>query len=52
MKMIWEKSQETVLFFNNSIICNIVHIDGSHIPELIYEDIKNIKKNYLIAEHY
>lgn len=44
MKMIWGKSQETVPFFNNSIICDIVHIDGSHIPELIYEDIKNIKK--------
>lgn len=44
MKMVWGKSQETVPLFNQSINCDIVHIDGSHNSELIIEDIRNMRK--------
>lgn len=44
MKMIWGKSQDTVPLFNESIKCDIIHIDGSHVPQMIYEDIKNMRR--------
>lgn len=44
MHMMWGKSQETVPLFNKTVKCDIIHIDGSHIPELIYKDIENMKR--------
>lgn len=44
MQMIWGKSQNTVPLFNESIKCDIVHLDGSHDKNLIFLDIQNMKR--------
>lgn len=48
MKMMWGESQRTVPYFyknnNNFDKCDIIHIDGCHSQDAIYNDIVNIKE--------